>query len=219
MLAHSTRWRRSDLPRRRTAWPMNDWLAPGTRPRPPNDFTIAADASLRTAAAEIDRAVAFIAARRRGVGETARTRVAEAQRLLALAAATATTDPDRARAITPTETLAREAYQAAQSDFSDWDMGGPGYGQRRGSRRAMRRPPFSARSSVGSSAASSPAVATRAAGAGVVLRGVAAPAAAAYPDLGGLGGGGGGGWGNGGGFGSGGFGGGGGGGHGRGGHW
>lgn len=92
-----------------------------------------AEASLRTASTEIDRTAAFIASRRRGVGETARTRLAEAQRHLALASAVAAREPaaalDEARRA---ETLAREAYQIAQSDFSDWDQGGPGWGQRSG---------------------------------------------------------------------------------------
>lgn len=94
----------------------------------------AADASLRTAATEVERTAAFIAARRRGVGDTARTRLAEAQRRLALANELSSSDPartvDEARRA---ETLAREAYRLAQSDFSDFDQGGPGWGQRRGS--------------------------------------------------------------------------------------
>ncbi len=53
----------------------------------------AADASLRTAAAEVDRTASFIASRRRGVGDTARTRFAEAQRHLQLAAGLAASDP------------------------------------------------------------------------------------------------------------------------------
>lgn len=93
----------------------------------------AADASLRTASTEVDRTAAFIASRRRGVGETARTRLAEAQRHLALASAVVAREPaaalDESRRA---EALAREAYQLAQSDFGDWDQGGPGWGQRSG---------------------------------------------------------------------------------------
>lgn len=93
----------------------------------------AADASLRTASTEIDRTAAFVASRRRGVGETARTRLAEAQRHLALASAMVAREPaaalDEARRA---EALAREAYRLAQSDFGDWDQGGPGWGQRSG---------------------------------------------------------------------------------------
>jgi hypothetical protein len=172
----------------------------------------AADVSLRTAAVEVDRTAAFIAARRRGVGETARTRFAEAQRHLSVAAGLAASDPaqtlEEARRA---EALAREAYQLAQNDFSDWDQGGgPGWGQPAGSGTADVL--------------------------GQILGGVIGGVIAGggqrgggwggspWGGGGGLGGGGGGGlgggWGNGGGFGSGGFGGGGGGGgHGRGGRW
>jgi len=184
-------------------------------------LALAADGSLRTAAAEIDRTVAFITARRRGVGETARTRIAEAQRLLALAAGTASTDPQATiEHSRRAETLAEEAYQAAQADFSDWDLGGPGYGQRRGSPQGDATAAIlgqilggviggvlvGGRNTGGGGWGGSPW------GGGSGNGG--------FPDLGGLGGGGGG-WGNGGGFGSGGFGGGGGGGggHGRGGRW
>jgi hypothetical protein len=94
----------------------------------------AADSSIRTAAAEVDRANAFIAARRRGVGETARTRLAEAQRLVGDATALAATDPTRAlEAGRRAQALAQEAYRLAQSDFNDFDQGGPGWGQRTGS--------------------------------------------------------------------------------------
>lgn len=96
-------------------------------------LSAAVEASLRTASTEIDRTAAFVASRRRGVGETARTRLAEAQRHLAVASSVAAAEPaaalDNARRA---ETLAREAYQVAQSDFGDWDGGGPGWGQRAG---------------------------------------------------------------------------------------
>jgi uncharacterized membrane protein YgcG len=92
-----------------------------------------ANSTLRTAAAEVDRAATFIASRRRGVGEVARTRLAEAQRhladgtaLLATDAAGAVKEGQRA------QQLAQEAYRLADDDFSDWDQGGPGWGQRRG---------------------------------------------------------------------------------------
>jgi hypothetical protein len=55
-----------------------------------------AESSIRTASAEIDRAATFIAQRRRGVGEAARTRLAEAQRNLDAASALAATDPQGA---------------------------------------------------------------------------------------------------------------------------
>lgn len=96
-------------------------------------LSAAVDASLRTASTEVDRTAAFIASRRRGVGETARTRLAEAQRHLALASSVAAGEPTSAlESARRAETLAREAYQVAQSDFGDWDGGGPGWGQRAG---------------------------------------------------------------------------------------
>jgi hypothetical protein len=91
----------------------------------------AADSSVKTAAVEVDRAATFIASRRRGVGETARTRLAEAQRNLASAQGLVATDPGRAMEVgRRAQQLAQEAYQLASSDFSDWDGGGPGWGQR-----------------------------------------------------------------------------------------
>jgi hypothetical protein len=93
----------------------------------------AAKSTIQTAAAEIDRAATFIASRRRGVGEVARTRLAEAQRHLSAATNLLPTDTTESlnegkRA----QALAHEAYRLAQDDFSDWDQGGPGWGQRRG---------------------------------------------------------------------------------------
>jgi uncharacterized membrane protein YgcG len=92
-----------------------------------------ATSMVRMAGAEVDRAATFIASRRRGVGEVARTRLAEAQRNLADATGLLATDPSEALARGKrAQALAREAYQLAQDDFSDWDQGGPGWGQRRG---------------------------------------------------------------------------------------
>ncbi len=93
----------------------------------------AAHSTIRTAAAEVDRAATYIASRRRGVGEVARTRLAEAQRHLSEASSIVATDAAGAldegkRA----QALAQEAYRLAKDDFSDWDQGGPGWGQRRG---------------------------------------------------------------------------------------
>ncbi len=92
----------------------------------------AATSTLQTASAEVARAAIFIGSRRRGVGEVARTRLAEANRhlsnangLLATDAATAQHEAGRALA------LAQDAIRQAQDDFSDWDQGGPGWGQRR----------------------------------------------------------------------------------------
>lgn len=171
-----------------------------------------AEASLRTAATEVERTAAFIAARRRGVGDTARTRLAEAQRRLALASEMSGSDPartvDEARRA---ETLAREAYQLAQSDFSDFDQGGPGWGQRRGSPGSDQTTAILGQILGGIIG-------------GVIASGGRPGGGGGWggSPWGGSGGGGrsgGGGWGGGGGFGSGGFGGGGGGGRGRGGRW
>ena len=93
----------------------------------------AASASIRTAASAVDRAADFVGTRRRGVGRGARTRLAEAERNLADAEALQRTDPAlAAQAAERAERLANEAYRLADDDFSDWDQGGPGWGQRRG---------------------------------------------------------------------------------------
>jgi uncharacterized membrane protein YgcG len=93
-----------------------------------------AAASIRTAAAAVDRASDFIATRRPGVGRAARTRLAEAERNLADASALERSDPAlAAQAAGRAERLADEAYRLADDDFNDWDQGGPGWGQRRGS--------------------------------------------------------------------------------------
>ena len=170
----------------------------------------AARSSVQTAAAEIQRAEAFISVRRRGVGDTARTRLAEAQRMLDQA--TSLVDSDPAAAVTAAkraDSLAEEAYRLAADDFNDWDQGGPGWGQRTGG------PGGSPTADV----------------LGAIIGGILASGGrgggfgggggwGGSPWGGGGGGGPGGGWGRGGGFGSGGFGGGSsGGGHSRGGHW
>jgi uncharacterized membrane protein YgcG len=93
----------------------------------------AADSTVRTATAEVDRAATFIASRRRGVGEVARTRLAEAQRHLVAASGLLATNPAGAlEGGRRAQALAQEAYRLAQDDFSDWDRGGPGWGQRSG---------------------------------------------------------------------------------------
>jgi uncharacterized membrane protein YgcG len=171
----------------------------------------AADSSVRTASAEVDRAASFIASRRRGVGETARTRLAEAQRHLVEAAGLLQSDPTRAlEAGRRSQALAQEAHRLAQDDFNDWDQGGPGWGQRRSTGGDQTA------EVLGSIL-------------GGVIGGVLSGGGRSGGGWGGSpwggsgggrpGGGGFGGWGGGGGFGSGGFGGGGGGGRGRGGRW
>jgi uncharacterized membrane protein YgcG len=175
----------------------------------------AARSSLATATTEYDRAATFIASRRRGVGDAARTRLAEAHRNLEAAAAILTQDPqtalDRSRRA---EQLAEEAYRLAASDFAGWDQGGPGWGQPSGTTGDATAEILGQilggviggviRSGGGGGWGGSPwgTPGRRGGGGG-------------FPDLGGLTGG----WGRTGGFGTGGFGGGGGGGRGRGGRW
>ncbi len=180
----------------------------------------AADSSIKTASTEYDRAATFIASRRRGVGEGARTRLAEARRHLDAAAAVAPSDPQAAvEGARRAQQLANDAYRLASSDFSDWDQGGPGWGQRGGTSDGDATADILGqilggviggviRSGGGGGWGGSPWGGPGRSGGG-----------GGFPDLGGLGGG----WGQGGGFGTGGFGGGGGGGggggRGRGGRW
>jgi uncharacterized membrane protein YgcG len=178
----------------------------------------AADSSIKTASAEYDRAATFIASRRRGVGEEARTRLAEARRHLDSAAAVAASDPQAAvdqagRA----QQLANDAYRIASSDFSDWDQGGPGWGQRGGTSDGDATAEI-----LGQILGGVIGGVIRSGGGGGGWGGSPwggpgrSGGGGGFPDLGGLGGG----WGRGGGFGTGGFGGGGGGGgRGRGGRW
>ena len=90
-----------------------------------------AESTLLTASTEVERAATYVASRRRGVGDAARTRLAEAERHLAVAAQLAPTAPARTiEEARRAQALAQEAYRLAQDDFSDWDQGGPGWGQR-----------------------------------------------------------------------------------------
>ncbi|HEU4920840.1 MAG TPA: TPM domain-containing protein, partial [Candidatus Limnocylindrales bacterium] len=92
-----------------------------------NRLLASADASLAAARADIDRAADFIAARRTGVGRTARTRLAEAERHFEAAFAARDSDPQSAIATARrAEQLAEQAYGLADRDFSDWDGGGFG---------------------------------------------------------------------------------------------
>jgi len=86
----------------------------------------ALDAALRSAAIDVQRAADFIATRRNGVGRRARTRLAEAQRMLEGARASRDRDPAAALASAQhAERLAEEAYSLAAADFGRWDAGGP----------------------------------------------------------------------------------------------
>ena len=90
-------------------------------------FAAALDASITAARAEVDRAHAFISTRRGGVGRRARTRLAEAERLLAAAEASTATDPRRAMADAQrADKLAGEAYSIASMEFARWDQTGRG---------------------------------------------------------------------------------------------
>jgi len=179
----------------------------------------AAGSSIRTASAEIDRAATFIAQRRRGVGDAARTRLAEAQRHLDAAKGLAATDPQAAvDGAQRAQRLAAEAYQLASSDFSDWDQGGPGWGQRGGTGDGDATAQVLGQILGGIIGGAVGSGRTGGGGWGGSPWGGPSSGGGGFPDLGGLGGG----WGRGGGFGTGGFGGGGGGGgggHGRGGRW
>ena len=96
-------------------------------------FAAAVDASLTTAAATVDRSADYIAARRGGVGRTARTRLSEAERQLETARSLRDRDPNAAlEAARRAQQLADEAYSAAGNDFDAWNQGGPGWGGRGG---------------------------------------------------------------------------------------
>lgn len=86
-------------------------------------------ASLTAAATEIDRTAHFIGTRSGGMGRRARTRLAEAQRLLDAADAARDSNPKSALDLAQkAERFAEEAYSLAATDFSDWDGGGRGRG-------------------------------------------------------------------------------------------
>jgi hypothetical protein len=89
----------------------------------------ALDASLASAQANLDRAADFIAVRRTGVGRRARTRLAEADRMLDQAERLAAVDPRRAmEAAQKAAALADDAYRLAANDFDSWNAGGPSHG-------------------------------------------------------------------------------------------
>lgn len=90
-------------------------------------FTASLEASISAARAEVDRAQDFVATRRGGVGRRARTRLAEADRLLAAAEAGRSTDPRQAMTDAQrADKLAGEAYSLATLDFTQWDRTGRG---------------------------------------------------------------------------------------------
>ena len=86
----------------------------------------AVEASISTAQTQVDRAGDFIATRRSGVQRRARTRLVEAERLLADAVAQRERDPRQAMAQAQRAAqLAGEAYNLASDDFTRWDSGRP----------------------------------------------------------------------------------------------
>ena len=84
-------------------------------------------ASIASAQADVDRAADFIATRRSGVGRRARTRLAEADRLLEAALNLRQADPKAAmNHAREAERRAEEAYSLAATDFDGWNRGGHG---------------------------------------------------------------------------------------------
>ena len=80
--------------------------------------------SLSAAAAEIDRAAQFIGTRGGGVGRRARTRLAEAQRLLDEAETVREADPKAALSLAQkADRFAEEALSLASTDFTRYDSG------------------------------------------------------------------------------------------------
>lgn len=90
---------------------------------------VALDGTLATARGQIVAASDFISTRRGGVGETARTRLAEANRRLGQAVSLAGADPVAALAeAQQANSLAGAAIAAAQSDLSSYQPRGPSRG-------------------------------------------------------------------------------------------
>jgi uncharacterized membrane protein YgcG len=88
-------------------------------------FEASVDSSITAARAEVDRAQDFIATRSAGMQRRARTRLAEATRLLASAEALRDSSPKQAMAdALRADKLAGEAYSLANDDFTRWDRTG-----------------------------------------------------------------------------------------------
>ena len=84
-----------------------------------------ADAAIATAHGHVGRAIDYITTRRHGVGETARTRAAEAEMRLEEARALAAANPEAAAATANRAIqLADEAYRLAAGEFDGWNSGG-----------------------------------------------------------------------------------------------
>lgn len=83
-----------------------------------------ATTAIAGARARVDRTVDYITTRRHGVGQTARTRAAEAEARLADAERLLPTDPDGAAAQAQrAQQLADDAYRLAAGEFEAWDRG------------------------------------------------------------------------------------------------
>jgi uncharacterized membrane protein YgcG len=90
-------------------------------------FAAALEASISAARAQVDRAGSFIGTRSGGVRRRARTRLAEAERLLDHAESIRETEPAAAMAEAKrADQLAGEAYSLAAVDFAGWDRTGRG---------------------------------------------------------------------------------------------
>ncbi len=84
-----------------------------------------ADAAIATAHGHVSRAIDYITTRRHGVGETARTRAAEAEMRLEEARGLAAANPEGATATANRAIqLADEAYRLAAGEFEGWNRGG-----------------------------------------------------------------------------------------------
>lgn len=84
-----------------------------------------AEAAIASAQGHVTRATDFITTRRHGVGETARTRAAEAAMRLDEARTLAATNPEGAAASANRAiALADEAYRLAAGEFDGWNQGG-----------------------------------------------------------------------------------------------
>jgi uncharacterized membrane protein YgcG len=84
-----------------------------------------ADAAIATAHGHVSRAIDYITTRRHGVGETARTRAAEAEMRLEEARGLAAANPEGATATANRAIqLADEAYRLAAGEFEGWNPGG-----------------------------------------------------------------------------------------------
>ena len=84
-----------------------------------------ADAAIASAQSHVTRAIDFITTRRHGVGETARTRAAEAEMRLSEARSMAADNPEGAAATANRAlALADEAYRLAAGDFGRWNQAG-----------------------------------------------------------------------------------------------